>query len=581
MRLYMDRQIVYPGAVPLETDLLNTNKFAMIGLAKLAGAVLGSDTCLAGLLCTPVTPASLQVKVSAGEIYCLQTIDDKAYSTLPADHSDTILKQGITPGDTFIVTPPEQPGTSHDYIIQVAYRDADTGGTVLPFYNAANPTMAFNGPGNAGEALPCVRQGICSLSLKAGTSAVSGKQTTPEADPGCISAWIITVTAGTKGITVDNIKRSPGAPFLPSVGVYRSVQQGNMTFAHDTGSADKYAASYQPPVSSLVDGMRLTFKAREPNTGKSVFSARGCEAHPLLSQAKKELEGGEITTGGFITVEWDSSSQVWLMCGNTGGALPVPDAVKAGHAVNLGQGDGRYLMKGEGYSDEQAKQTYLPLTGGKLSGSLTVKEDLKVEKDVKAANLYAGDALYDCNGDVCASHWRNREDGANSSRGWLTKWLKEKFSDLDGKYLLLSGGTVKGVLTVTEGIRIGTVKDKKEDKKEDKTKEKQTEITAEGDISGDKWSGKLSEWLNQKYKEQSEAISERPKKSEFGGLLNEHIRLSASTNKSGRNIKHEAGYVMTQFDAKSKLSSNYTATFRAIQIDVNGAGDWKVIGYEK
>ncbi|MDJ0474353.1 hypothetical protein QNA27_11860 [Pantoea eucalypti] len=573
----MDRQIVYPGAVPLETDLLNTNKFAMIGLAKLASAVLGSDTCLAGLNCTPASPVSLQVHISAGEIYCLQHIDEAAYSTLPADHSGTILKQGLTGGVNFDVPAPMQNGMSINYLVQAAYVEEDTGGIVLPFYNAADPSKAFNGQGNAGEALPCVRQGICSLSLKAGTSAVSGKQTTPEADPGCISAWIITVTAGTKGITADNIKRSPGVPFLPSVGVYRSVQQGNMTFAHDTGSANAYAASYQPPVSSLVDGMRLTFKAREPNTGKSVFSAKGGEAHPLLSQAKNELQGGEITTGGFITVEWDSAAQVWLMCGNTGGAFPVPDAVKAGHAVNLGQGDGRYLKKGEGYSDEQAKQTFLPLTGGKLSGSLTVKEDLKAEKDVKAANLYAGDALYDCNGDVCASHWRNREDGANSSRGWLTKWLKEKFSDLDDKYLSLKGGTVKGVLTVTEGIRIGTAKDKKEDK----TKEIQTEITTKGDISGDKWNGKLSEWLNQKYKEQSEAISERPKKSEFGGLLNEHIRLSASTNKSGRNLKHESGYVMTQFDAKSKLSSNYTATFRAIQIDVNGAGDWKVIGHEK
>jgi|GEM_PF-1523931 len=581
----MDRQIVYPGAVPLETDLLNTNKFAMIGLAKLAGAVLGSDTCLAGLLCTPVTPASLQVKVSAGEIYCLQTIDDKAYSTLPADHSDIILKQGITPGDTFIVTPPEQPGTSHDYIIQVAYRDADTGGTVLPFYNAADPTMAFNGPGNAGEALPCVRQGICSLSLKAGTSAVSGKQTTPEADPGCISAWIITVTAGTKGITADNIKRSPGAPFLPSVGVYRSVQHGNMTFAHDTGSADKYAASYQPPVSSLVDGMRLTFKAREPNTGKSVFSAKGGEAHPLLSQAKKELEGGEITTGGFITVEWDSSSQVWLMCGNTGGALPVPDAVKAGHAVNLGQGDGRYLRKGEGYSDEQAKQTFLPLTGGELSGSLTINKELKVGMGVKAANLYAGDTLYDEGGNVYGAHWRNAKDDesfkkshpdSDATRGWLTHWLKERFSGLDGKYLSLNGGTVNGVLTVKEVIRIGTAKDKKEDK----TKAIQTEITAEGDISGDKWSGKLSEWLNQKYKEQSEAINERPKKSEFGGLLNKHIRLSASVEITGRQLKHNAGFVMTRFNPDSKFSSKYTAGFRAIQIDVNGAGDWKVIGHD-
>jgi len=297
MRLYMDRQIVYPGAVPLETDLLNTNKFAMIGLARLASAVLGSDTCLAGLNCTPVSPVSLQVHVGAGEIYCLKHIEETAYSTLPSDHSGTILKQGLTGGITFDVPAPMQNGMSINYLVQASYVEADTGGIVLPFYNAADPSKAFNGQGNAGEALPCVRQGICSLSLKAGTSAVSGKQTTPEADPGCISAWIITVAAGVKGITADNIRRSPEAPFLPSGGVCQSVQQGNLTFAHDTGSANTYAASYQPPVLSLVDGMRLMFKARESNTGKSVFSARGGESHALHSQAKKELEGGEITAG--------------------------------------------------------------------------------------------------------------------------------------------------------------------------------------------------------------------------------------------------------------------------------------------
>lgn len=49
----MDRQIVYPGAIPLETDLLNTNKFASTDMAKLAISVLGSDTCLYGLHAHP------------------------------------------------------------------------------------------------------------------------------------------------------------------------------------------------------------------------------------------------------------------------------------------------------------------------------------------------------------------------------------------------------------------------------------------------------------------------------------------------------------------------------------------------
>jgi hypothetical protein len=45
----MDRQIIYPGAIPLETDLLNTNRNAMIGLSKLAAAILGTSAFLNGL----------------------------------------------------------------------------------------------------------------------------------------------------------------------------------------------------------------------------------------------------------------------------------------------------------------------------------------------------------------------------------------------------------------------------------------------------------------------------------------------------------------------------------------------------
>jgi len=517
MRFYMDRQIVYPGAVPLETDLLNTNKFAMIGLARLASAVLGSDTCLNGLHCSPASPVLLQVHVSAGEIYCLKHIEETAYSTLPSDHSGTILKQGLTGGVTFDAPAPMQKGMSINYLVQAAYVEADTGGIVLPFYNAADPSKAFNGQGNAGEALPCVRQGICRLSLKTGTAAADGTQPTPEADPGYISAWIITVAAGAKGITADNIRRAPDAPFLPSGGVYQSVQQSNLTFAHDTGSANTYAASYQPPISSLIDGMRLTFKAREPNTGKSVFSVRRGESHALFSQAKKELEGGEITAGGFITVEWDSAAQVWLMCGNSGGALPVSDAVKPGHAMNLGQGDERYIKKDEEYSEEQAKKTFLPLTGGELSGSLTVKEELKVEKDVRAANLHAGNALYDGVGNVYGVHWRNAKDDES---------LKKAFPE--------------------------------------KNPER----------------GWLTHWLDQKFKEQSDAINTRPTWSELDGLYIRGIRLGSRITTKGRRLEGGEGSVMTQWDATKKLSQDYKATFRPLQIDLTGRGEWKTIGQD-
>ena len=60
-----DRVIVWAGQIPLETDVLRSNKFAMTGIAKLAAAVLGtSATVVNGLACVPTSPAGLTVNVS-------------------------------------------------------------------------------------------------------------------------------------------------------------------------------------------------------------------------------------------------------------------------------------------------------------------------------------------------------------------------------------------------------------------------------------------------------------------------------------------------------------------------------------
>ena len=60
----MDRNIVYPGAIPLDTDLLSPNLNAMIGLGFLAQAVLGTSTVVDGLACQPTTPASMSVTIT-------------------------------------------------------------------------------------------------------------------------------------------------------------------------------------------------------------------------------------------------------------------------------------------------------------------------------------------------------------------------------------------------------------------------------------------------------------------------------------------------------------------------------------
>ncbi|WP_413534603.1 hypothetical protein [Rahnella inusitata] len=116
-----------------------------------------------------------------------------------------------------------------------------------------------------------------------------------------------------------------------------------MTYAADTGSANTYVASYVPKLPTLIDGMRLTFKAKTANTGASTFAPNGNTAYPLYSHANQALQGGEIIANGLIEVEWNSTLTAWVLCGNSGGALPVAAATQSNHAMPLGQATGRLL----------------------------------------------------------------------------------------------------------------------------------------------------------------------------------------------------------------------------------------------
>ena len=62
----MDRPIVYAGAQPLETDILNLARNVMVGLGRLAMDVLGTSTAVSGLPCTPTSPATMSVAIGAG-----------------------------------------------------------------------------------------------------------------------------------------------------------------------------------------------------------------------------------------------------------------------------------------------------------------------------------------------------------------------------------------------------------------------------------------------------------------------------------------------------------------------------------
>jgi hypothetical protein len=341
---------VYPASIPRSADILQTNRNVLIGLGMLAQEMLGASTVASGFACTPTSPTGMNVVVAGGRIYSLQQVDPLAYSTLPADTTDLIVKQGIVLGATTMSCPaPGTSGQSINYLLQASFVEQDANATVLPYYNSANPSQPFSGPSNSGNANYTTRQDTVQLTVKAGTPATTGSQTTPAPDSGCIGLWVVTVAYGQTTITTGNISQYAQAPLL-SNSVMRGVQANSFNYGPDTGAANAYAVNYSPAVTSLLDGMVLTFEAAHANTTASTFSPNGITASPIVGGAHSALQGSEIASGSKCEVMWKANISSWVLLNSTGGSLQIPPSTQSNQAVNqsqvLGVGQNKQVLTG-------------------------------------------------------------------------------------------------------------------------------------------------------------------------------------------------------------------------------------------
>lgn len=317
-----ERVIVYSGQVPLETDVLRTNKNMMISISKLAASMLGSSTMINGLTCSPSAPDSLNVVISAGEMYSLANIDGTPYSSISADTTHTILKQGVLlDSTTLTITPPTTAGFSINYLVQFAFQEVDTDSITLAYYNAANPSQAWSGPGGSGTAQNTTRSGTISISLKAGIAAATGSQSTPSADTGYTPAWVVTVANGQTTINSSSITRVANAPFMPANGILKSIQSGEMQFGTDAGTTNAYSVRLTPGLSSLTDGMRISFRPANSNTGSSTLNVSSLGAQPLVNSDGSTLLAGQLLTNSIATVMWNATLSSWMLLSSSSGRL--------------------------------------------------------------------------------------------------------------------------------------------------------------------------------------------------------------------------------------------------------------------
>ncbi|MDR5729326.1 MAG: phage tail protein [Terriglobia bacterium] len=333
----MDRVTVYPASIPRSVDLLTTNRNTMVALGLLAQELFGTPTIASGFACTPTSPTSLNVSLAGGRLYSVQEVDPLQYSTLPADTTDLIVKQGIQlAAQTLSCPAPTTSGQSINYLIEASFAEVDTNPVVLPYYNANNPALPFSGPNGNGSANYTTRADTVQILVKSGTPATTGTQVTPAPDTGNVGLWVVTVAYGQTTITTGNISQYPGAPLLGG-SLLQAIQSNAFTYGADIGTANAYAVNYAPAVPALVDGMTLEFQAANANTTNSTFSPNGITAAPILGGAHAALQGGEIASGSKCVLMWKANLTSWVLLESTGGALQISPGTKSAHAVNLGQ----------------------------------------------------------------------------------------------------------------------------------------------------------------------------------------------------------------------------------------------------
>lgn len=209
----MDRQIVYPGSIPLDSDFLRMQRHALIAIATLTGTVLGSSPIVDGLTCRPGS-LGYAVVIGPGSMSSLMQLDYTSYGSLPAD-SMPVVRTGINAGEVTL-----QLGTLPDqnfalcWLIQASLVEVDDEPIALMYWNAVDPSVSFTGPANSGAAQNTRRRTALVLSAKPSGPVPPSSFAAPAPDPGCVGLYSVMAWAGKPGIDPEDVQALPDSPTL-------------------------------------------------------------------------------------------------------------------------------------------------------------------------------------------------------------------------------------------------------------------------------------------------------------------------------------------------------------------------------
>ena len=343
----MDRQIVYPGSIPLDTDFLLVQRQSMVALGILARAVFGSDPVLDGLLCSPA--GGLSIVVGPGSLTALTVIDALPYGSLGTD-GRALCKTGQVLDNTVLAVTAPAVG-AQVWLIEASLSEVDGGPVALPYYNAAAPTVAWSGPSNSGLAQNTQRLMTVQLRARPGIAVTDGSQVAPPAAAGWIGLYWVAVTAGQGAVQTQDISVVPGAPFLQ----YRLPQltPGFSRQAIFTGTT-----VWQVPAGVRLARIRLVGGGGGGGGGEETFGGGGGGAGGYAEAVVTVVPGAAIP----VTVGLGGAGTAPGISGGSGGPSAFGPYGAGSELRALGGGGG-----GSNNSDSRGGQS-----GAGVSGTLAL-----------------------------------------------------------------------------------------------------------------------------------------------------------------------------------------------------------------
>ena len=209
----MDRQIVYAGSIPLDTDLLYIQRYVQASIGALAQLIMGSTGVVDGLTCMPGSDA-YTVAVGPGSYTAPLPADETWFGSLPPDPT-MVMQTALQTGTTVLqLGPPPEREQVLCWLIQAAIVGQDAGAVALPYWNAGNPSIAFSGPGNTGAAQNTQRLIRVQVSCKASAPQPFPLGVPPAPDPGWVGLYGVTTFFGKAVVEASDIVATRDAPTL-------------------------------------------------------------------------------------------------------------------------------------------------------------------------------------------------------------------------------------------------------------------------------------------------------------------------------------------------------------------------------